>query len=51
MDDRRETPEAANNFLKAMRQLLAYGGKIDAVPHNVAAGVEPMKSKSRGHIP
>lgn len=49
MDDRRETPEAANAFLKTMRQLLDYAVQIDAVPTNVAANVRAIRSKSGGH--
>lgn len=51
LDERRDKPEAANAFLKTMRQLLDYGIQIDAVRENVAKNVKALKSTRGGHPP
>lgn len=48
MDDRAETPYAANNFLVAMSVLFDWAVENEIVDENPCAKVEPLKVKSTG---
>jgi len=48
MSRRRNTPAAANNFLKAMSGLFKWAAKNGHVPVNPCAGIEKIKYKSEG---
>jgi integrase len=43
-DARRETPGAANNYLKAVKALYAWGMEMGHVTHNPAVGVKRLKT-------
>jgi integrase len=43
-----DTPEAANNLLKVLRVLLAYGVDAGMIPSNVAIGIKRYKSRGEG---
>ena len=51
MDDRKGTPSQANNWLKAMRNLLEWAKKNEFVEANVAKDVEYLQVKTSGFIP
>jgi integrase len=46
MDRRRETPEAANDFLKALRGLFAFALKYEHVGSDPTAGVDKLRSRN-----
>lgn len=48
MDDRAETPEAANNLLKALRGLFRFAERRSLLKQNPVAGLRKIKSKSDG---
>jgi integrase len=48
VDDRKNTPFLANNFLKAMRGLFSWAAKNDHVAVDPTVGVEGVRAKSDG---
>lgn len=48
-DEMSDLPEAANGFIKAMRQVFGYGVEMDLVKDNVAKNVAYIKTGSQGH--
>ncbi len=46
MDRRREKPEAANDFLKALRGLFAYALKYEYVTSDPTTGVDKLRSRN-----
>jgi integrase len=46
-----DTPESANNLLKALRVLLDYAVSIDMIASNPAVGVKRYKSRGEGFPP
>jgi integrase len=50
-ETRKQTPFAANNFLKAMRKLFDWAREAEYVSSNPAADVDFLKVKTEGHSP
>jgi integrase len=48
MDSRASTPNAANNFLKAMRGLFKWAVKMEYMPSDPSADIESYKVKTEG---
>jgi integrase len=51
LDRRAAKPEAANSWLKTIRQMLDHAVQMDIVPANVAKLVKPIPVKTGGHLP
>ena len=51
MDDRRSTPFAANNYLKAVRGLFGWAAAAEYIVANPAADVQFIFAKTQGHEP